>query len=212
MFTQSSLAKQAVKTAKSFGILREKTQEKWDVMLATNAMYTLFEEPPSHPYTRLAQSAVELVDDFQKIIAALLDLPIGSGNLREEFDKLQATRIYDGIELDVDIDQLRLLAAIGSGVVTERDIADKTIALYRKCLAISDYSKLSAIKDSLSLQHAKKNIKRHIEKPFIDIGPQCRSAVKEVKSLCKLLMTVSVNNIRVSSQVDAGTAPKFLKL
>lgn len=212
MSTQSSLAKQAVKAAKSFGSVRQKTKEKWGVILATNAMYTLFEEPPSHPYTRLAQSAVQLVEDFETIIAAVLDLALGSGNLREELDKLQAVRIYDGIEVDADIDRLRLLAPVDSRAVTAKDIADKTIALFLKCSSISDYSKLSAIKDALSLEHAKKNVKRHIEKPFIDIGPECRSAVKDVKSLCKWLMAVTVNDVRVSSQVVAGTAPKFLKL
>lgn len=212
MTTASRLAKQAVQTAKSLDVVYAKTKEKLEALLATKPSYVLIEPAPVHPYTALIYTAKYLVKKHDEIVATLLDLDIGSGSLREELDKMQAHRMYDEIELDSDVDRLRLMIGIDKTSITAKYIAENTLSMFYKCIEITDSTKLSELKYALGLQYEKKFIKNHIENPFLNITPDCKNALKEVKSMCKLLVTLFVNDIRVGSQIDAITAPKFLKL
>jgi len=212
MTTASQLAKKLIQTAKCLDVVRTRTQEKWDALLASRPSYVLFEPVPEHPYTSLVQSAQHLVQEHDDIVAALLDMEMGSGNLREELEKIQAQRMYDDAEVDADIDRLRLLEGIDAATITAKGIADSAMSLFHHCDGITDSTKLSFLKYSLEQQHEKQHVKNHIEMPFLNITPECRSALKEVKSLCKLLMALTVNSVRVGNQIDASRAPKFLKL
>jgi hypothetical protein len=212
MTTASRLAKQVLQTAKCIDVVHVKAEEKLAALLATRPSYVLFEPAPTHPYTSLVNDAEHLVKQHDEIVAALLDMEMGSGNLREELDKIQAHRMHDAIELDADVDRLRLLAGIDTASITAKDIADSALSLFRHCDGITDNTKLSSLKYLLEQQHEKQHVKNHIEMPFLNITPECRNALKEVKSLCNLLMTLTVNSVLVSSQIDAKQAPRFLKL
>ena len=212
MTTASRLAKQVLQAAKCVDVVYVKAEEKLAALLATRPSYVLFEPAPTHPYTSLVCDAEHLVKQHDEIVAALLDMEMGSGNLREELDKIQAHRIYDDIELDADVDRLRLLTGIDAESITAKDIADSALSLFRNCDGITDSTKLSSLKHRLEQQHEKQHVKNHIEVPFLNITPECRSALNAVKSLCNLLMTLTVNGVLVGSQVDAKQAPRFLKL
>ena len=212
MSSLSRIAKQVVQTAKCLKVVRLSTQAKWDALLASRPSYTLFDNPPNHPYTALVQSAEQLENNFDKIIAALIDFEIGSGALREELDKIQAIRMYDEVELDSDVERLRLIEGDDTTTLTAKTLADDTMALYHMCVMLSDKVKLKYIKDELAEMHKKKYIVNHIEKPFLNITLECRNAVKEVKSMCNLLMALTINGVHVASQVDASRAPKFFRL
>lgn len=211
MTTISRLAKQVVQTAKCVDVVRAKTEVRWDALLASRPSYVLFEPVPKHPYTMFIQSAQDLVQQHDYIVAALLDVEMGSGNLREELDKIQAKRMYDDAAVDADIDRLRLLEGIDAATITAKDIADSTLWILISIHSISDKSKLSYLKYLLEQQYEKKHLKKHIENPFVNITPECRIAVKEIKSLCKLLVQLTVNGVHVGSQLDASRTPKFLK-
>jgi hypothetical protein len=212
MSSLSRIAKQVVQTAKSLKVVSTSAHAKWAALLASRPSYTLFENPPNHPYTVLVQSAEQLEIQFEKIIAALLDLEIGSGTLREELDKIQGFKVYDEVELDSDVERLRFIASDGTTAVTAEMIAEEAMRLYYTCVMVSDAVKLKYIKDELAEMHKKKYIVNHIEKPFLNITLECRNAVKEVKSMCNLLMALTIDGVHVASQVDASRAPKFLKL
>ena len=211
MTTASRLAKQIVQTAKCVDVVRARTEARWDALLASRPSYVLFEPVPKHPYTMFIQSAQDLVQQHDYIVAALLDVEMGSGNLREELDKIQAQRMYDDAAVDADIDRLRLLEGIDAATITAKYIAEKTLLILRSIHSITDDSKLSYLKYLLEQQHEKKHLKNHIENPFLNIAPECRIAVKEIKSLCKLLVQLTVNGVHVGSQLDASRTPKFLK-
>jgi hypothetical protein len=191
MTTASRLAKQVVQTAKCLDVVNAKAEEKLAALLATRPSYVLFVPAPTHPYTSLVYDAE---------------------HLREELDKIQAHRMYDEIELDADVDRLRLLTGIDAASITAKDIADSALSLFRHCDGITDSTKLSSLKWSLEQQHEKQHIKNHIEMPFLNITPECRSALNAIKSLCNLLMALTVNGVLVGSQVDATNKPRFLKL
>lgn len=212
MTIASRLAKQVVQTAKCVAVVLEGANVKWEALLETRPAYVLLEPQPSHPYNNLKNSASHLVAQHDEIVAALLDMEMGSGHLREELDKIQAHRMYDDIELDADVDRLRLLEAVDAASITAKDIADSALSLFRHCDGITDSTKLSSLKWSLEQQHEKQHVKNHIEVPFLNITPECRSALNAIKSLCNLLMVLTVNGVRVGSQVDATNAPRFLKL
>ena len=212
MTTASRLAKQIVQTAKCVDVVRSRTEARWDALLASRPSYGLFEPVPEHPYTMFVQSAQDLVQQHDGIVAALLDVEMGSGNLREELDKIQAQRMYDDAAVDADIDRLRLLEGIDAATIKAKYIAEKTLLILRSIHSITDDSKLSYLKYLLEQQHEKKHLKNHIENPFLNITPECRIAVKEIKSLCKLLVQLTVNGVHVGSQLDASRTPKFLKL
>ena len=211
MTTASRLAKQIVQTAKCVDVVRARTEARWDALLASRPSYVLFEPVPKHPYTMFVQSAQDLVQQHDGIVAALLDVEMGSGNLREELDKIQAQKMYDDAAVDADIDRLRLLEGIDAATITAKYIAEKTLLILRSIHSITDDSKLSYLKYLLEQQHEKKHLKNHIENPFLNITPECRIAVKEIKSLCKLLVQLTVNGVHVGSQLDANRTPKFLK-
>ena len=212
MTTASRLAKQVVQTAKCVNVVRARTEARWDALLASRPSYVLFQPVPKHPYTMFIQSAQDLVQHHDYIVAALLDVEMGSGNLREELDKIQAQKMYDDAAVDADIDRLRLLEGIDAATITAKYIAEKTLLILRSIHSITDDSKLSYLKYLLEQQHEKKHLKNHIENPFLNITPECRIAVKEIKSLCKLLVQLTVNGVHVGSQLDASRTPKFLKL
>ena len=211
MTTASRLAKQIVQTAKCVDVVRARTEARWDALLASRPSYVLFEPVPEHPYTMFVQSAQDLVQQHDYIVAALLDVEMGSGNLREELDKIQAQRMYDDAAVDADIDRLRLLEGIDAATITAKYIAEKTLLILRSIHSVTDDSKLSYLKYLLEQQHEKKHLKNHIENPFINTTPECRIAVKEIKSLCKLLVQLTVNGVHVGSQLDASRTPKFLQ-
>ena len=211
MTTVSRLAKQVVQTAKCLDVVHERAHAKLAALHESRPMYRLFDPVPAHPYDGLSGSMSSLIKKNDDIVAALLDIDMGNGNLREELDKIQAHRMYDDIELDADVDRLRLLAGIDAASITAKDIADNALSFFYHCDGITDSTKLSSLKFRLEQQHEKQHAKNHIEVPFLNITPECRNALKEVKALCKMLMTLTVNGVLVGSQVDAKHAPKFLK-
>ena len=212
MTTTSRLAKHVIQTAKCLDVMHASTQAKLNALHESRPFYTLFEPAPNHPYEGLIVSAANLVQKHDDTVAALLDMEMGSGNLRYELDKIQAHRIYDEVELDADAERLRLLAGVDAATVSAKNIADSALSLHHSCSWITDATTLKSLKYALELRHEKKHIKDHIEKPFVNITPDCRVALRSVKALCNVLMTLTVNGVRVGSQVDATQAPRFLKL
>ena len=212
MTTTSRLAKHVIQTAKCLDVMHACTKDKLNALHESRPFYTLFEPAPAHPYDGLTVSATDLIRQHDDIVAALLDMEMGSGNLRLELDKTQAQSMYDEVEMDADAERLRLLAGVDAATVTAKHIADSALSLHRSCMLITDATTLKSLKWALELQHEKKYIKDHIEKPFLNITPDCRVALRSVKALCNVLMSLMVNGVRVGSQVDATQAPRFLKL
>jgi hypothetical protein len=212
MTIASRIAKHTIQTAKYLDIISRLMIKKWEALLTSRPSYVLLEPKLDHPYVSLMGSAQNLLNSHDQIVATLLDIDMGSGNLREELDKLQAHRIYDGIELDADIDRLRLMDGVESASVTAKEIADKTQLMLNQSILVVDSVKLSEIKNSLALQHEKIHISNHIEKPFLDITPDCRAALKEVKSMCKALVLINLNGISVGSHIESNYTTRFLKL
>jgi hypothetical protein len=212
MTITSRLAKHVVQTAKYLHVMHECTQAKINALQESRPFYTLFEPAPDHPYDGLTVSAANLVQKYDDIVAALLDMEMGSGNLRFELDKIQAQSMYDEVELDADAERLRLLVGVDAATITAKHIADSALSLHHSCMWITDATTLKSLKYALELRHKKKYIKDHIEKPFLNITPDCRVALRSVKALCNVLMTLPVNGVRVGSQVDATNKPRFLKL
>jgi hypothetical protein len=192
--------------------MHECTKSKLSALYESRPFYTLFEPVPVHPYDNLIVSAAKLIQKHDYIVAVLLDMEMGSGNLRYELDKIQAQRMYDEVDLDADAERLRLLVGVDAANVTAKYIADSALSLLYSSIDIADTTTLKSLKWALGLQHEKKYIKDHIEKPFVNITPDCRVALRSVKALCNVLMTLTVNGVRVGSQVDATQAPRFLKL
>ena len=107
MATATRIAKQTAKTYQSVLLVRERTQDKLDALLDSQAMYRLFEHDEKHPYYTQVINAQNFVDGFEELAGLVLGVDVGSGTIGDELDKIQATLIVKGKEKDADIEVLR---------------------------------------------------------------------------------------------------------
>ena len=71
---------------------------------------------------------------------------------------------------------------------------------------------MKATKAQLEKLHEKKQIKRHLEVPYININAECRNAVKDVKKLAAMLLNLTVKGKSVRLELDAKRATNTSQL
>lgn len=180
----AKVTKHILEAYKSVRRAEERTQEKLDALLETNAHYKLFEHDEQHPYYILASSGKSTLADFEELVAAVMDWQDSSRSISEELDVLQARQIVDETEVDDDLDALRL---IKRNTLTEADAAEKLLLLCGAANRTASRAETSFINYELAKLHGKRYVKRHKESPEVSVTPECRAAFRKVKKMGKVL-------------------------
>lgn len=176
--------KHIIQAYKAVRRAEEQTQAKLDALLETNALYKLFEPDTRHPYYTLASAGNNTLIVFEELVAGVIDWQDGGSKIGEEMDKVKARQIVDEEEPDDDLDALRL---IQPKTITEAEAADKLLSACRSATGAASWAEISLINHELEKLHGKKLIKRHKESPEVKAAPECRTAVREMKKLGKVL-------------------------
>jgi hypothetical protein len=203
MATATRIAKQTAKTYQSVLLVRKKTQDKLDALLASQAAYTLFEHDETHPYYTQVVNAQKFVDGFEELASLVLGVDTGSGTIAFELDKIQATLIVNDKDKDEGIEALRALPKASQRKIQALKLGEQVADVYGTATWIWSYCDLKATKAQLEQLHSKKLIKRHLEVPYININGLCRSAVKDVKKLAAMLLNLTVKGKSVRLELDA---------
>lgn len=202
MATETRIAKQTAKTYQSVLLVRKTTQEKLDALLASQAYYTLFEHDETHPYYNQLKTAQRLVSHFEVLAGMLLSVQVGVGTIGDELDKIQATLIVKGKKKDDDIDALRSVPKVSIRNVQAIKLGEQVATVISTATFIWSYCDLAANKSKLEQLHGKKQVKKHLEVPYINISSQCGSVVKNVKKLAVMVLNLTVKKKYVRDELD----------
>ena len=203
MATATRIAKQTAKTYQSVLLVRERAQDKLDALLASQAAYTLFEHDETHPYYGQMESAKKFVDRFEELAGLVLGVDAGSGTIALELDKIQATLIVNNKEKDESIEALRALPKASQRKIQALKLGEQVTSVYESATWLWSFCDLKATKAQLEKLHEKKQIKRHLEVPYIHINAECRNAVKDVKKLAAMLLNLTVKGKSVRLELEA---------
>lgn len=203
MATATRIAKQTAKTYQSVLLVRERAQDKLDALLASQAAYTLFEHDETHPYYGQLESAKKFVDRFEELAGLLLGVDAGNGAIALELDKIQATLIVNNKDKDESIEALRALPKASQRKIQALKLGEQVTSVYESATWLWSFCDLKATKAQLEKLHEKKQIKRHLEVPYININAECRNAVKDVKKLAAMLLNLTVKGKSVRLELDA---------
>ena len=203
MATATRIAKQTAKTYQSVLLVRERAQDKLDALLASQAAYTLFEHDETHPYYGQLESAKKFVDRFEELAGLLLGVDAGNGAIALELDKIQATLIVNNKDKDESIEALCALPKASQRKIQALKLGEQVTSVYESATWLWSFCDLKATKAQLEKLHEKKQIKRHLEVPYININAECRNAVKNVKKLAAMLLNLTVKGKSVRLELDA---------
>lgn len=199
MTTAARASKHIIQTYKSVRRAEEQTQAKLDALLETNTLYKLFEPDEQHPYYSLASSGKRTLNDFEMLIAGVMDWQNGGSKISEEMDKKKARQIVDEEEADDDLVALRLIQPI---TMTEVEAAEKLLNVCRAAIGTASWCETKMINYELEKLHGKKLVKRHKESPEIKAAPECRAAVREMKKLGKVLRDCGNGNSTIRRELE----------
>ena len=202
MATATRIAKQTVKTYQSVLLVRERAQDKLDALLASQAAYTLFEHDETHPYYGQLESAKRFVDKFEELACLVIGVDAGNGTIAFELDKIQATLIVNDKDKDKSIEALRVLPKATQRKIQALKLGEQVKNVYESATWLWSFCDLKATKAQLEKLHEKKQIKRHLEVPYININAECRNAVKDVKKLAAMLLNLTVKGKSVRLELD----------
>ena len=203
MATATRIAKQTVKTYQSVLLVRERAQDKLDALLASQAAYTLFEHDETHPYYGQLESAKKFVDRFEELAGLVLGVDAGNGAIALELDKIQAMLIVNNKDKDESIEALCALPKASQRKIQALKLGEQVTSVYESATWLWSFCDLKATKAQLEKLHEKKQIKRHLEVPYININAECRNAVKDVKKLAAMLLNLTVKGKSVRLELDA---------
>ena len=203
MATATRIAKQTAKTYQSVLLVRERAQDKLDALLASQAAYTLFEHDETHPYYGQLESAKKFVDRFEELAGLVLVVDAGNGTIALELDKIQATLIVNDKDKDESIEALCALPKASQRKIQALKLGEQVTSVYESATWLWSFCDLKATKAQLEKLHEKKQIKRHLEVPYININAECRNAVKDVKKLAAMLLNLTVKGKSVRLELEA---------
>ena len=212
MATATRIAKQTAKTYQSVLLVRERAQDKLDALLASQAAYTLFEHDETHPYYGQLESAKKFVDRFEELAGLVLVVDAGNGTIALELDKIQATLIVNDKDKDESIEALCALPKASQRKIQALKLGEQVTSVYESATWLWSFCDLKATKAQLEKLHEKKQIKRHLEVPYININAECRNAVKDVKKLAAMLLNLTVKGKSVRLELDAKRATNTSQL
>jgi len=199
MAAASRATKHIIKAHKALRQAAEITQQKLDALLATNALYKLFEHDEKHPYYALADAGSQALKKFELLVAGVMDWLDGGSTIGEELDKAKARQVVDGTEADTDLDALRLLQP---NLVSVADAAKLLLSVYQSALVAESWSSAAATKFALAEMHGKRNITKHQETPEVKVATECRTALRELKKLCKVLRDYGYDGSTVGKELE----------
>ena len=212
MATATRIAKQTAKTYQSVLLVRERAQDKLDALLASQAAYTLFEHDETHPYYGQLESAKRFVDRFEELASLVFGVDAGNGTIALELDKIQATLIVNNKDKDESIEALCALPKASQRKIQALKLGEQVTSVYESATWLWSFCDLKATKAQLEKLHEKKQIKRHLEVPYININGECRNAVKDVKKLAAMLLNLTVKGKSVRLELDAKRATNTSQL
>ena len=212
MATATRIAKQTAKTYQSVLLVRERAQDKLDALLASQAAYTLFEHDETHPYYGQLESAKRFVDRFEELASLVFGVDAGNGTIALELDKIQATLIVNNKDKDESIEALCALPKASQRKIQALKLGEQVTSVYESATWLWSFCDLKATKAQLEKLHEKKQIKRHLEVPYININAECRNAVKDVKKLAAMLLNLTVKGKSVRLELDAKRATNTSQL
>ena len=212
MATATRIAKQTAKTYQSVLLVRERAQDKLDALLASQAAYTLFEHDETHPYYGQLESAKKFVDRFEELAGLVFGVDAGNGTIALELDKIQATLIVNNKDKDESIEALCALPKASQRKIQALKLGEQVTSVYESATWLWSFCDLKATKAQLEKLHEKKQIKRHLEVPYININAECRNAVKDVKKLAAMLLNLTVKGKSVRLELDAKRATNTSQL
>jgi hypothetical protein len=202
MATAPRIAKQTAKTYQSVLLVRKVAQDKLDALLASQAAYTLFEHDETHPYYGQLESAKKFVDRFEELAGLVLGVDAGNGTIALELDKIQAMLIVNNKDKDESIEALRALPKANQRKIQALKLGEQVTNVYESATWLWSFCDLKATKAQLEKLHEKKQIKRHLEVPYININAECRNAVKNVKKLAAMLLNLTVKGKSVRLELE----------
>jgi hypothetical protein len=203
MATATRIAKQTTKTYQSVLVVRERAQDKLDALLASQAAYALFEHDETHPYYAQLKNAKRFVASFEELTSLVLGVDVGNGTIAFEVDKIQATLIVNDKDKDESIEALRAFPNANQRKIQAFKIVEQVSSVYESATWLWSFCDLKATKAELEILHGKKQVKRHLEVPYININTECRTAVKDVKKLAAMLLNLTVKGKSVRLELEA---------
>jgi len=203
--------KSIVQTYKSAKQAKDRSQQKLDALFETNAFYRVFDfdDKDKHPYHAVADTAKQLADQVEALVAGLKDWQIDPYTIAEELENIKAEQIWSKQDEDADLDYVRSIQAVA---ITERQAAEGFLAALDTANLLRNITTKKHIRSELEElvtneqqkpKLKKQLIKRHSETDPIDIAKDCVASFQSVKKLGKDLLACGNGSSTIRDELAA---------
>lgn len=187
MTTAPKLANQCIKTYAAVKAVEQRLQEKLDKLVEARPFYQLFDGVQDHPYALLPSLGQQLNQTFLNLYVGIAGWDVDGRTIADEVDKIKARQIVEGSDNDLNVETLNQLTACA---VSVQQAAQQIISLFKQATWIWSSCDNKTLKTALVAKFGKKGVENNAEVPLLNIAPDSKKAVKEVKALAKLLRSV----------------------
>lgn len=199
MSSAPKLAKHCIQTHAAVALVQQRLQEKLDKLLETQPYYHLFDGIENHPYSKLPALGKDLCCDFSDLYAGIAELDISGNTIANAIEKLAATQALDETEVDASVMALGQVAPCSASI---EETAKQLIKLFHKATLIWSQTDNKSLKNDIVAKLGKKAVANSMEVPLINVTPDCKKAVKEIKSLAKQLLAVGEGARTIGTELE----------
>ena len=170
-------------------------QTKMDALLDSQPLYKLLDiEAEKHPYFALVGETKKIQTDYADLVAAIKRWKISGLTIEGAMNLLHSNQVQQSATLTS-------LISIPSAHTPVTGCADLVLNIFLSIARFRSHATTAALKRDLKTRMGIRDTSRHLEVPFIDIATQNNVAFKEIKTLIKLLLDLSIDTTSVREKL-----------
>jgi hypothetical protein len=202
MTKKIQLAQQLLNTYDSLLIVQQKIDEKLSNLLKSQPFYDLFEHDKSHPYFELQNKSSELIDTFERLLYLIADIKAARSIIKDDVAQIVQNQKHSGRTMCLGIDVI--IARYSSSIkkITAKNVALQYVELFRQASWLWSNCDKKSVENKLLNVNSNKSFKKHLEVPFIDVVPDAKSLLKEIKKIGSLILKVEIETSNVRNELE----------
>jgi hypothetical protein len=196
----AAIAYQLLHTHLAIQLVADRTAAKLGALLRSRPRYSQLGLHLTHPYYGLQRSGQTLSKRFESLVASLGETQDRESSLREAMKGLLGQH---GAMGDLSQGALAVLMEIRPKAANASRVASLLTQLLTESSWVAVRANEEWLEGALTKIYGKTNAPLHRElRPFLDIETECRSLVKQVGRLARLLLPMRIQGVEIRAEVE----------
>lgn len=200
MTTAPKLAKQCIQTCAAIKVVEQRLQEKLDKLVEIRPFYQLFDGVlEGHPYATLPSLGQDLNQAFMDLYQTIADWNVNGETIADAIERTMTLQMQEGEGVDASVS---VLSALITKSASTEEASKQLRSLFHQATLIWSRCDNKTLKEQVVAHCGKKGATKNMETPLLNIVPECKNAVKEVKKLAKLLLNVGSSSKTIGEELE----------